>query len=144
MTRPNLARLTLALVLSSVSALPQAPESSTQPPPGASSAPENAPTPPDTTSAPANTPAPAPAQPPPKHLLFGGTVTQLDSQRITVSRTLPGKSPEHRTFLINAKTRMSRAIKLRSRVTVRYRHQPEGDVALEIQLRPLTRAPRAS
>ena len=136
MTRPNLARLTLALVLGSVPVLAQTPESSTQPPPDASSAPANAP-------APAAAP-PAAAQTAPKHLLFGGTVTQLDSQHITVSRTLPGKSPEHHTFVINAKTRMSRAVRLRSRVTVRYRRQPEGDIALEIVLRPPARTPRAS
>jgi len=88
--------------------------------------------------------AQAPAQSPPKHLLFGGTVTQLDAEHITISRTLPGKNPEHRTFLINAATKMSRAVKLRSRVTVRYRHLPEGDVALEIGLRPLARIPRVS
>lgn len=85
-----------------------------------------------------------PTQSGPKHLLFGGTVTQLDSGHITVSRTLPGRIPEHRTFLITARTRISRAIKLRSRVTVRYRHLPDGDVALEVQLRPSVRAPRAS
>jgi hypothetical protein len=134
MTRPILARLTLALLLGSVIVLPQAPGTSTQAPP-------------DGATPPANSPAPAPptpAQSAPKHLLFGGTVTQLDSKHITVSRTLPGKTPEHRTFLIDAKTKMSRAIKLRSPVTVRYRRLPEGDVALEIQLRPLMRAPRAS
>jgi hypothetical protein len=126
MTWPNLARLALALVLGRVAAVPQAPQASTQPAPPAAPAP--------------STPAPST----PKHLLFGGTVTQLDTQRITVSRTLPGKTPEHRTFLINAKTRMTRAIKLRSLVTVRYRHLPEGDIALEILLRPTMRAPRAS
>jgi hypothetical protein len=135
MTWRNLVRLTLALLLASVAALPQAPDTATQPPPEA------------TTPANAPAPAPAPVTPAPsapKHLLFGGTVSQLDAHHITVSRTLPGKNPEHRTFLINAKTRMSRAIKLRSLVTVRYRHLPEGDVALEVQLRPLMKAPRAS
>jgi hypothetical protein len=136
MTRPNLVRLTLTLLLGSVVLLSQAPETQTQP------APE--PAPPTATE-----PVPAPAQPPPaqsgpKHLLFGGTVTQLDSQHITVSRTLPGKNPEHRTFMITGKTRMSRAVKLRSLVTVRYRHLPDGDVALEVQLRPSMRGPRAS
>jgi hypothetical protein len=33
---------------------------------------------------------------------------------------------------------------VKSRVTVRYRHLPDGDVALEIQLRPSTHPPRAS
>lgn len=126
MTWPILARLTLALLWSSIIIRAQEPGASTQAPPA------NAPA-----------PSPPPPAPAPKHLLFGGTVTQLDSKHITVSRTLPGKSPEHRIFLIDARTKMSRAIKLRALVTVRYRRLPEGDVALEIQLRPL-RTPRAS
>jgi hypothetical protein len=81
---------------------------------------------------------------PPKAQFFGGTVTALDGAHITVSRSLPGKSPEHHTFLINLKTKMSKAVKVKSRVTVRYRRLPEGDVALEIQLRPLMHFPRAS
>jgi hypothetical protein len=89
---------------------------------------------------------PAPDQSPalPKAQFFGGTVTALDGAHITVSRSSPGKSPEHRTFVITVKTKMSKAVKVKSRVTVRYRRLPEGDVALEIQLRPLTHIPRAS
>jgi len=106
--------------------------------------PENPPS--STTTAPAEAPvepAEAPA-PLPKPQFFGGTVTALDAQHISVSRTSPGKSPEHRTFLINAKTKMSKSVKVRTRVTVRYRHMPEGDIALEIQIRPLMHFPRAS
>lgn len=85
-------------------------------------------------------PAPAPAKP----QFFGGTVTQLDASHITISRTPPGKATEHRTFLITSKTRMTKSVKLRSRVTVRYQHSADGDVALEVRLRPFTRTPRAS
>jgi hypothetical protein len=84
------------------------------------------------------------SSPLPKAQFFGGTVTELDGQHITVSRTSLGKSPEHRTFVINIKTKMSKTVKVRSRVTVRYRHLPEGDVALEISIRPLIHTPRAS
>ena len=80
----------------------------------------------------------------PKPQFFGGTVTALDASHITVARTSAGKSPEHRTFLINIKTKMSKAVKVKARVTVRYRHMPEGDIALEIQLLPLRRTPRVS
>lgn len=96
----------------------------------------------------AQNPAPAaqqaPAPPPPKPQFFGGTVTQLDASHITISRTPPGKATEHRTFLITARTKMTKAVKIRSRVTVRYQRLPEGDVALEIRIRPLMRTPRAS
>src|SRR5437868_5523950 len=80
------------------------------------------------------------SQPPrnPKPQFFAGTVTALDSKQITVSRTPVGHSPEHRTFLINPKTRMNKsALKLRSRVTVKYQHLATGDVALEIHQEPL-------
>jgi hypothetical protein len=86
-----------------------------------------------------STPAPLP-----KAQFFGGTVVQLDSQHITVSRTAAGRAPERRTFVITSKTRMSRSVRVRTRVTVRYRHLPEGDIALEIQIRPLMRTPRVS
>ncbi len=80
---------------------------------------------------------PAAAPPLPKPQLFGGTVTSLTNRQITVSHTSVGRSPVHRTFLIDAKTKMNRAVlKLRSKVIVRYRHLPGGDIALEIQLQP--------
>jgi hypothetical protein len=81
----------------------------------------------------------------PRPQFFAGTVTELDTEHVRVSRTLVGHPPENRRFQINAQTKMNRsAIKVKSRVTVRYRHLPDGDVALEIQLRPSTHPPRAS
>ena len=92
------------------------------------------------------TPKPvAPAQPAPRHLFFAGTVTELDEQHVTVSRTVAGRAPEERKFLINANTKMNKsALKLKTRVTVRYQHLAEGDVALEIQIRPPAHAPKPS
>jgi len=84
-----------------------------------------------------------PSPPLPKPQFFAGTVTEMDPQHITVSRKLVGHPPESRTFQITVSTRMNRsAVKVKSRVTVRYRHMPDGDVALEIQLRPSMRPPR--
>lgn len=85
-----------------------------------------------------------PAPPPAKPQFFGGTVTQLDASHITISRTPPGKPAEHRTFVITPKTKMSKSVKIRSRVTVRYQHLAEGDIALEVRLHPLMRTPHAS
>jgi len=77
---------------------------------------------------------PAPAA---KPQFFGGTVTELDETHITVSRKLVGHSPESRTFLIDANTKMNKAtLHIKGRVTVRYMHRPEDDLALEIQARP--------
>ena len=83
-------------------------------------------------------PAPPAAPPPPHAQFFAGTVVELDTQHVKVTRTLVGRPTEIRSFAINASTKMNKtAIKLRSRVTVRYKRLPEGDVALEIQPRPV-------
>ncbi len=90
---------------------------------------------------------PAQATPPPasRHLFFAGTVTELDDQHVTVSRNVVGRAPEQRTFLIKPETKMNKsALKLKSRVTVRYQHMPEGEVALEIQIRPPVHPPKTT
>lgn len=134
MTWSNTARLTVVLMLGSAcGALAQTPAQTPENPPATQ--------PPESSANPQPAPAPAPL---PKPQFFGGTVTALDAQHISVSRTSPGKSPEHRTFLVNAKTKMNKSVKVKARVTVRYRHMPEGDVALEIQIRPLMRIPHLS
>ena len=82
---------------------------------------------------------PTQVQPAPRPQYFAGTVVELDKEHIAVSRTLVGKSPEKRTFIVNAKTKIGKSVKLKSRVTVRYEHLPEGDTALDVRLRPSTR-----
>jgi hypothetical protein len=87
-------------------------------------------------------PAQNPESPAPvaKPQFFGGTLTELDENHIKVSRKLVGRPLESRTFLIDANTRMNKAaIHVKSRVTVRYRRRPEGDLALEVQARPAAR-----
>jgi hypothetical protein len=86
-----------------------------------------------------NPDTPAPAAPVAKPQFFAGTVTELDESHIVVSRKLVGRPLESRTFLIDSKTRMNAVIKVKSRVTVRYRRRPEGDLALEVQARPAAR-----
>jgi hypothetical protein len=81
----------------------------------------------------------------PRAQFFAGTVTDVSSGHVTVSRTLFGHPPEIRTFLINTKTKSNRTVRVRSRVTVRYVSMPDGDVAIEIQVRSQPRAaPRTS
>jgi hypothetical protein len=84
-----------------------------------------------------NPDTPAPAA---KPQFFAGAVTELDESHIVVSRKLVGRPLESRTFLIDSKTKMNMSvIKVKSRVTVRYRRRPEGDLALEVQARPAAR-----
>ncbi|HTU48309.1 MAG TPA: hypothetical protein VMF91_24835 [Bryobacteraceae bacterium] len=137
MTWSTTARFTVVLMLCSacgtLAQTPQAQQSSTAPQSTSTQQPETSTNPPQ-----------PPPPPLPKPQFFGGTVTELDAQHISVSRTSPGKAPEHRTFLIDKKTKMSKSVKVKSRVTVRYRHMPEGDIALEIQIRPFMRLPHVS
>lgn len=91
----------------------------------------------NTTPTPPSQPAP---EQPSKPQLFGGTVTALSDRQITVSHAAVGRSAEHRTFVINRKTKFNKsALKVKSRVTVRYQHLAGGDVALEILLQPSSR-----
>jgi hypothetical protein len=75
------------------------------------------------------------AAPPSKPQFFAGVVASVDDHQVVVSRSLIGRNPETRVFVINGDTKVNRgALKAKSRVTVRYQHLPEGDVALEIQI----------
>jgi len=86
--------------------------------------------------APENTLAPAPPAVP-RPQFFAGSVIEIGQDHIKVSRTLVGRPTETRTFVVNASTKMNKnAVKARTRVTVRYKRMPEGDIALEIQVRP--------
>ena len=79
-----------------------------------------------------------------KAQFFSGTVQSLDNEHIIVSRALVGKQPETRTFVIKPTTKVSKSVKAKTKVTVRYEHEEDdGDVALEIQLRSGWRFPRS-
>src|SRR3989442_1268174 len=87
-----------------------------------------------------NPETPAPVAPAAKPQFFAGAVTELDESHIKVSRKLVGRPLESRTFIIDSKTKMNKtAIKVKSRVTVRYRRESEGDLALEVLVRPAAR-----
>jgi hypothetical protein len=81
----------------------------------------------------------------PRPQFFAGTVVELDATHIKVTRTLVGRPTESRSFGITTATKMNKtAIKLHNRVTVRYKHLPEGDIALEILPHPVTaRTPKS-
>jgi len=87
------------------------------------------------TSPPAtSTVPPAPA---PRPQYFAGTLVSITHDQITVSRTLVGHPPDTRTFQLTPKTRLNRAnCKLNAKVTVRYQHLPEGNIALQVLVHP--------
>lgn len=82
---------------------------------------------------------------PPKPQFFAGQVIEADSAHVKVARNLLGRAPETRDFVLDNNTKTPKGgIKLKTRVTVRYEHQPERDLALEIQVRPLNHTPKTS
>jgi hypothetical protein len=66
---------------------------------------------------------------------FSGIVTELASDKLSVSRTILGKADEQRTFRITGATRIEGKLKLKSRVTVQFAAGEEGDVAVSIVVR---------
>jgi hypothetical protein len=82
---------------------------------------------------------------PPKPQFFAGVVVEADATHVKVSRDLVGRSPETRVFALDEKTKISKGgIKLKARVTVRYDHFPERDLALEIQVRGFGHNPKTT
>ncbi len=81
-----------------------------------------------------------PVPKPPKPQFFAGQVMEVDATHIKVTRNLVGRPTETRVFVVDGKTKTPKGgIKLKTRVTVRYEHLPEQDLALEIQIRPVNR-----
>jgi hypothetical protein len=78
-----------------------------------------------------------------KTQFFAGVVTELDASHITVSRKLAGSSPEQHTFIINKMTKIGKNLRLKQRVTVRYRPEPDGNIALEISIRTPSKTSRS-
>jgi hypothetical protein len=62
-------------------------------------------------------------------------VTTLAGDRITVFKTVLGKSSETRTFLITPETRVEGKLRVKVRVTVRYTREEQGDRAVHIIVR---------
>ena len=66
---------------------------------------------------------------------YSGAVQEFSETSVTVSRSLPGKTPETRVFVMDAETKVEGKLKKLARVTVGY-HTLEGqDVAWRIIVR---------
>ncbi len=66
---------------------------------------------------------------------YSGTITEMPEGKVVVVRTLLGKAPESRTFLINTETKVEGRLRAKARVTVGYKTTAEGDVAVRIIVR---------
>ena len=66
---------------------------------------------------------------------FSGVVTTLAEDKITVFKTVLGKSSEARNFVITPDTRVEGKLRVKARVTVRYTREEQGDRPLHIIVR---------
>jgi hypothetical protein len=66
---------------------------------------------------------------------FSGVITVMADDKVTVFKTVLGKDSETHVFLITKDTRVEGKLKLKARVTVRYTHADDGDLALHIIVR---------
>lgn len=66
---------------------------------------------------------------------FAGSVVELTTAKVTVSRTVLGGKTEKRTFVIKPDTRVEGKLKMKAKVTVGFVSSDEGDVARLIVVR---------
>ena len=82
------------------------------------------------------------AKPDPPYQIFSGTVVELSTEKIWVTRAISGQPAEKRSFLITPETKVEGKIKSKVRVTVGYLASDEGDKAMRIIVRSETRTPQ--
>ncbi len=66
---------------------------------------------------------------------FSGTVDEFTPESVTVTREVLGNRPEHRTFAINAQTKVEGKLSDGCRVTVKFRSVEDALVAETIVVR---------
>ena len=66
---------------------------------------------------------------------FSGSIIELTTSKITVSRSILGKPAEKRVFLINSDTRIEGKLHVKVKVTIGFVSSDDGDVARLIVVR---------
>ncbi len=66
---------------------------------------------------------------------FSGSVQEFSETSVIVYRSLPGKTPETRVFVLDSETKVEGKLKKLARVTVGYRTHDGQDVAWRIIVR---------
>ena len=76
-----------------------------------------------------------PAAEQPADQYFSGTVVSFDAGKLTVSRTVLGKSSSSRSFLITPETQVDGKLRAKIRVTVQYVTKDDVDRAVHVVVR---------
>jgi hypothetical protein len=71
----------------------------------------------------------------PADQFFSGTIVEITSEKITVTRTVLGNESGTRTFIITPETRIEGKPAPKARVTVRFVAGEDGDRAIHILVR---------
>jgi hypothetical protein len=66
---------------------------------------------------------------------FSGSIIELTTSKLTVSRSILGKPAEKRVFLINSDTRIEGKLRVKLKVTIGFVSSDDGDVARLIVVR---------
>jgi hypothetical protein len=66
---------------------------------------------------------------------YSGSIVEFATNRVTVSRSILGKSPEKRVFAITSDTRVEGKLRVKLKVTVGFISTDDGDVARLIVVR---------
>jgi hypothetical protein len=66
---------------------------------------------------------------------FSGSILELSTSKITVSRSILGKPAEKRVFLITSETRIEGKLHVKLKVTIGFVSSDDGDVARLIVVR---------
>ena len=66
---------------------------------------------------------------------FSGSILELSTSKITVSRSILGKPAEKRMFLITSETRVEGKLRVKLKVTIGFVSSDDGDVARLIVVR---------
>jgi hypothetical protein len=66
---------------------------------------------------------------------FSGSIIELSTSKITVSRSILGKPAEKRVFLITSETRIEGKLHVKLKVTIGFVSSDDGDVARLIVVR---------
>lgn len=68
-------------------------------------------------------------------IFFSGTVDEFTAESVTVTREVLGNPPQHRTFVINAQTKVEGKLSDGARVTVKFRAMDDALLAETIIVR---------
>ncbi len=82
-----------------------------------------------------SSPQEPPSKPESTFFFMSGTVSELESDRLTITRVVAGRATEKHAFVMTAETTVEGKLRIKARVTVGYVKGEEADTAVRIIVR---------